>query len=327
MDKKNKKSSVIQNLGKYSLLIITFVLAAFFGIMRPQFFKLTNLLNILSSACISALIGIALTCSMAADEFDNSVGSQLTIGAIAVTKILTSTPIKNYWISCILTLLIMVVIGLFNAFLHVKIKLPAFISTLGTMYILDGLGKYITNGANILGAGKAVTKDFVILGQGYLFDIIPMPAVVLAVVGLIILILTERTTFGKSLYAVGNNQVACSFLGINTEKVKTLGFVLGSVIAGVTGIVQSSILNGVTANMGSFMLLYAMITTMLGATFIKMGVYNVPGTIVGAVLLSVISNGLTMMEASSFMKNITQAVVLIVACAIVAQIKKRTKRQ
>lgn len=318
---KKEKTNLLFSLGKYSLGFLILALALFFGANHPQFFQAQNLLNILSSACITALIGISLTIAMAADEFDNSVGAQMTLAAIFVTKILTKTPIKNYWIAVVLTLLAMICLGLFNAFLHVKIKVPAFISTLGTYYIYDGIGKFITKGANILGAGKSVAKAYVVLGQGYLFGIIPMPAIVLMAVGLITLIITERTAFGKSIYAVGNNGVACSFVGINTAKVKTLAFVFGSLIAGVTGIVQCSKLNGVTNNMGDSMLLYAMITTMLGATFLKIGVYNVPGTIMGALMLSVLNNGMTMMGVKSYVKSFVQAAVLITACAIVAYIK------
>lgn len=316
-----ERSNILFSLGKYSLGFLILALGIFFGLNHPQFFQAQNLLNILSSACITALIGISLTIAMAADEFDNSVGAQMTLAAIFVTKILTKTPINNYWIAVVLTLLAMICLGLFNAFLHVKIKVPAFISTLGTYYIYDGIGKYITKGANILGAGKSVAREYVFFGQGYLFGFIPMPAVVLAVVGIVTLIITERTAFGKSVYAVGNNGVACSFVGINTAKVKTMAFVFGSLVAGITGIVQCSKLNGVTNNMGDSMLLYAMITTMLGATFMKIGVYNVPGTIVGALMLSVLNNGMTMMGAKSYIKNFVEAAVLITACAIVAYIK------
>lgn len=325
-NKKGLNPDLSANLAKYFLAIATLTVMVFFGITQAAFFKVANILNILSSACLSAMIGISLTCSMAAGEFDISVGSQLTMGAIVVTKILTKTPINNYWVACILTLMILACIGLVNAFVHVKLRIPAFIATMGTSYILDGVGKFITGGANILGAGKRVTADFTFLGQGYLFGVIPMPVVVMTIIGISMLILTERTRFGKYLYAVGANGTACRYIGIDAGKVKTIAFVLGSVLAGITGIVQSSMLNGVTAGMGDSMLLYALIVMMLGATFLRLGVYNVPGTLVGAILIAVISNGMTMMGAKSYMKDFVQAGILLLACAVVARVRRRSAR-
>lgn len=307
-------------LTKYWLLIFTILIALLFGGMEPAFFYSRNLLNLLSSACINGITAIGLTCIMAAGELDFACGVELTAGAILMAKFCNGKITDNYIVGFLLTIGVLVLIGLINALLHVKIGIPAFIATMGTSYFIRGILKWITDAKGIYNSSNW-PDCFTFLGQGYLFNIVPMPLVVLVIVSILMIIYTEKMTSGKLIYAVGSNYEACRYLGINAGRQKTISFVLCSVLCGLAGIVQGSMVNGAIFSMGDSAMPYAVTILNMGAMFIKMGVFNVPGTVIGAILIAVINNGLTMIGAESFMKDIVMAVVMLLSISIVSVIR------
>lgn len=321
-----RQNGAISFLAKYWLLLFALLVGVMFGLMENRFFRPTNLLNILSSACVSAIAGIGLTCIMSVGEMDFAAGTEMSMGCVLAVWILKVTPVQNYYLAILLTLLIMIVVGLVNAFLHIKIGMPAFIATMGTSYLINGINKMLTGGKSMLGIGNALAPEFNFIGQKYLFGWLPMPLVILIVIGTAVLLYTERTRSGKHLYAVGSNPKACKYMGINANKEKIKGFILCSVLCGCAGILQGSMVNGATASIGDSSMINSITVLMLGATFMKMGVFNVPGTIVGAVLLAIVNNGLTMVGADSHIKSYVQGIILFGAVSVVVILRKRISK-
>ena len=243
---------------KYGLILLTVGITLFFGIIQKNFFTLRNLLNILSSACLTSIAGIGVTCIMSSGEMDYGAGTHLTMGAVLMVVFLTKLHV-NYFVAILMTLGCLALIGLLNAFLHIKGRMPAFIATMGTSFVFTGVAKMLTDGTDLLGVAEVTTPIFTFIGQGYLWGIIPMPLVVLVVVGALMVLFTEHTRSGKYLYAVGSNPEACKYIGINANVQKIKGFVLCSTLCGLAGIVQGSMINGALATLGSSMMLYAMI--------------------------------------------------------------------
>lgn len=312
-------------LTKYWLLLFTVVVGVTFGLMRPEFFKIANLLNILSSACLAGIAGIGLTCVMATGEIDFSGGAEITGGATFMALLIQRGIIKNYFLAIAATIAIMILIGLFNGFLNIKVGIPSFIATMGTSFALKGFFKWATNSQTIKGVSMKC-PIFTFAGQGDLFDIFPMPLVIIAVIATVAIIFTERTKQGKYLYAVGVNPRACKMVGIDAQKCKFIGFIISAVLCGICGIVQGSMANGSSNTVGDSMMLQAITVLMLGATFVKVGTFNVAGTLVGAVLLSELLTGLTMIGASAIVRNLVDGAVLLIGVSIVSLIKKRSNK-
>lgn len=153
--------------------------------------------------------------------------------------------------------------------------------------------------------------------------IIPVSVILLALCTIIAFVFMEKTKTGRYIYAVGANPVAAQHVGINIRRNRRIAFVVCSMFAGFAGIIQASMLSNVTPSMGDSNFLPAMSTCMLGATFLRPGVFNILGTILGSILLAVISNGLTMVGASFFLKDIIQGAVLIFAVGFVAVIRHK----
>lgn len=307
------------------LLFFTIVTAVVFGIISPAFWQLTNILNILSSACIVGVMGVGLTCIFATGELDFSAGAQVSLASCLMAVILGRTSLDNYAAAVVLTLIILGFVGLYNAFLHVKIGIPAFIATLGTSYLVKGIAKALTNSKTVNNLLQW-PEEFTFIGQGYLFGIIPMPVIILIIVGAIILFYTEYTRAGKYLYAVGSNLTACDYIGIDGKLQKVKGFVITAVLCGLAGIMQGSQMNAASHTLGENMFVPALTTVFLGATYGKIGVFNVPGTLVGAVLYALINQGLLMITSELWLKNYVQGGMLLFALMMVIVIREKGRK-
>ena len=309
-------------LTKRWLLLFTIGVAVLFGIISPTFLSVSNLLNILSSACIVGIMGIGLTCICATGELDFSAGSQVSLASCLIAVILGRTALHSYIVGILIVIACMVGIGFYNSFLHVKVRIPAFIATLGTSYILNGTAKALTKSENVNNL-PGWPKAFTFLGQGYLFGVIPMPLICLVVVAAIVLFYTEYTRAGKYLYAVGSNARGCDYLGIDGNAQKIKGFVITTVCCGLAGIIQGSQMNAASPTLGTNMFVPALTTVFLGATYGKIGVFNVPGTIVGAILYALINRGLLMITSELWLKDWVQGGMLLLALIIVVLLKRR----
>lgn len=328
MEKKKSliPSSVSALLAKRWLLLFTIATVVVFGAISPAFLQVDNLLNILSSACIVGVMGVGLTCIFATGELDFSAGSQVSLASCLMAVILGETGFNSYIGAVLLTLLILGAVGLYNAFLHVKIGIPAFIATLGTSYLLQGIAKALTNSGNLNNL-PGWPAEFTFIGQGYLFGFIPMPVVILVLVGALILFYTEYTRAGKYLYAVGSNPVACDYIGIDGKMQKVKGFVITALCCGLAGIMQGSQMNAASPTLGENMFVPALTTVFLGATYGKIGVFNVPGTLVGAVLYALINQGLLMITSDLWLKYYVQGGMLLFALIVVVLIRARERRK
>lgn len=310
---------------KYWLGLFTVVIFVFFGIMRPRFWSVNNLMSMLSSTCILALVGMGETLIMCVGETDYSVGMELAVAAVVLGKVLDKAAFSNLYLPVLLfSLLIVMGYGLINVYLHVKIKIPSFVATLGTSLIATGITKWMTNSGSI--SSRRWPAVYTWLGQGYLFGVIPVSVVVTAIVVAIMWVYSERTKSGKLLYAVGSSPTTCKYVGVNVGKQKVKAFLICALLCAIAGIIQTSMLNSATPYMGSDALINALTVLMLGATFIKMGVYNIPGTIVASFLLRIISFGMTMMAAPSFAFDLVQGGLLLFSISLVTLIRKNQSR-
>lgn len=310
----------ITEISKYFLLIAVILVGALFGIIEPSFLKVGNLLALLNSTVVLGIMGIGLTFVMTTGSINFSSGSELTLGAVFMGVILATDVVNSYIVAFILTMILVIILGLINGLITVKVGIPAFIETLGMQTLLLGVAKFLTNGGNIYSAKWP--DCFTTLGQSFV-GVVPLSVIIFIVIGIVSWFIAEKTVLGKNLYAVGVNPKACEHVGISVSKYKILGFIMCAVFTGFAGIMQGSMLNGATPYYGSELLLSALSTVFLGATFWKVGVNNVLGTMVAAILLSEITNGMTMIGAPTFAENTVQGLILLFAVALISVITKR----
>ena len=327
MENKKKKSTnsfekaiMLEVMGKYFLLIATILVSVMFAIASPSFLKVTNILDIFRAASIIGIMGIGLTIVQSTGDFDFAIGAEATVGACAIAKIMVEL-IPNFYIAFLLTMIVVACIGLFNSYIVINIGMQAFVATFGVSTLMVGICKFLTGGGQYY--STSWPSGFSILGQGFVLGIIPVSVILLALCTIIAFVFMEKTKTGRYIYAVGANPVAAQHVGINIRRNRRIAFVVCSMFAGFAGIIQASMLSNVTPSMGDSNFLPAMSTCMLGATFLRPGVFNILGTILGYILLAVISNGLTMVGASFFLKDIIQGAVLIFAVGFVAVIRHK----
>lgn len=304
---------------KYWLGLFTVIVFLFFSIMQPRYCSVTNIMSMLSSTCILALVGMGETLIMCVGETDYSVGMELTVAAVVLAKVLDQPGVSGMYVPMLLlTLLIVIGYGIINVFLHVKIKIPSFVATLGTSLVATGICKWMTGGGSI--SSRRWPACYTFLGQSYLAGIIPISVIVTVIIVAIMWVYSEKTKSGKLLYAVGSSSTTCQYIGVSVAKQKVKAFVICALLCAVAGVLQTSMLNSATPYMGSDALMNSLTVLMLGATFIKPGVYNIPGTIVASFLLRVISFGMTMMSAPSFAFDLVQGGLLLFSVSLVTVI-------
>ena len=314
------KSNIRETLMKYFLLIATLITCCIFAIGEPAFLRVTNILDIFRATTIIAIVGIGMTVVQAVGEFDFSIGATGSFAACLIAKLMIEV-IPNFYVALLISLLAALIVGYLNSFLVINIGIRAWIGTFGMSTVMSGCAKLLTGGGTYY--TMHWPAGFLTLGQGYVFQIVPIQVIVLIVLAMLAYVFCEKTRTGRFMYAVGANREAARHVGIDCDRQKRIGFLICSVCAAFGGVIQASQLSSVSSTISDGNTMQAICTCMLGATFLKPGVFNVPGTVLGAFLLAVISNGLTMIGASYFVKDFIQGAVLIISVGFIAIAQKR----
>ncbi|MCJ7687929.1 MAG: ribose ABC transporter permease [Clostridiaceae bacterium] len=301
----NLKSLVL----KYKSLIGLLILCIGISIITPRFFSLGNITNVLTQVSVNAIIAIGMTFVILTGGIDLSVGSILAVSAAVAASIMKST--GNIYLSIIAALAIGSVIGLINGVLISKGKIQAFIVTLATMTIFRGVTYVFTNGTPISGLGQKFSGigNKAILG-------LPIPVVIMVVVFGIAFYILSQTRYGRYLYALGGNEDSARLSGINTDKVKTLVYVIGGATAALSGIIVASRIGSASPNAGVGFELDAIAAVVVGGTSLSGGEGSVGGTIIGALIIGVLSNGLNLVNVSPFYQAIVKGLVILLAVMI-----------
>lgn len=303
--KTNLKSLVI----KYKSLIGLLILCIGISVIEPRFFSVGNITNVLTQVSVNAVIAIGMTFVILTGGIDLSVGSILAVSAAVAASIMKST--GNIYLSIIAALAIGSVIGLVNGVLISKGKIQAFIVTLATMTIFRGVTYVFTNGTPISGLGQKFSGigNKAILG-------LPIPVVIMVIVFGIAFYVLSQTRYGRYLYALGGNEDSARLSGINTDKVKTLVYVICGATAALSGIIVASRIGSASPNAGVGFELDAIAAVVVGGTSLSGGEGSVGGTIIGALIIGVLSNGLNLVNVSPFYQAIVKGLVILLAVMI-----------
>ncbi|MEU6192226.1 ABC transporter permease [Streptomyces sp. NPDC047061] len=306
-------------LGNYGVVFFLVVLVVGFSIAQPaRFPTLTNAQTMLSDMAIPAMLALAVTLPLSVGEFDLSVGATLGFNSILVAYLTShGTPVL---IAVLAALVTGCLIGAVNALLVVGIGVNAFIATLGTATVLAGLNLLVSGGATIFegipGSLKSIAQTEV---AG-----LTLPVFYCAAIAVLLWYLLEHTPYGRFLRATGLGREAARLSGVSTRRMLASSFVVAGALAGLCGMLQTARIGSATASTGPEFLLPAYAAAFLGSTTIKRGKFNVWGTVVGVLLLSVGITGLTFAGAPFWIPNVFNGTALILAVSITVLVTRRT---
>ncbi|MGL4831450.1 MAG: ABC transporter permease [Propionibacteriaceae bacterium] len=289
-------------------LVGLIVLCAALALATPVFFSGANVLNIGIQAATTAILAFGMTFVIVAAGIDLSVGSLAAIAGMVAAYTFTQMGLPG-WLSLILGLLTGLALGLVNGLANAYLRLPSFIATLAMLSIARGLTLVISDGQPI------ATPDSVnFLGEWV--GPVPVPIIVTIIAGLIAAFILNRTALGRSMYAVGGNIEAARLSGIPVKKVQVAVFALSGVFAALAGLVLAGRLSTAAPQAASGYELDAIAAVVIGGASLSGGVGKISGTVIGALLLAVIRNGLNILNVSSFWQQVVIGLVIAVAVCI-----------
>jgi len=317
-----ERASAALRSGAVLFLLVAMIIG--FWLAEPVFINLVNQMSILQGVSVVAILGVGVTLTLAVGGFDLSIGAVSASSVMAATYAMIVCQL-NAWQTVPLVLAFGAFVGLVNAFLIVRLRVPDLLATLAMMFLLTGLqliptaGRSISSGLILPDGSKAagtVDKAFLLIGRSSLFGVVPMPVVIMAIIAVIFYILLEHTRIGRLLFAVGGNAVAARLAGANVPRLKTSAYVLSGTLASLGGIIIAARVGRGDVSSGGSLLMDAVAAALIGFAVLGRRSPNVFGTIVGAVFVGVLLNGLTMLNAPYYTQDFVKGAVLVGALAM-----------
>lgn len=298
-------------LRRYGTLVALVVIVLGFVIASPRSFgAAANLVNIPQQMSLLAIVAVGATIVMAAGEFDLSTAPVVSFGGILCVYLFKLGVPPPLAVPAVLA-----VAGLFGAvsgLLVAHFNVPSFIATLAAGTIIGGVTFWLCDGATLLGD---IPVGFRALARG---DTLGLPTLTWWLIGVAVLayVLLDKTEAGRRIYAIGGNREAARLAGVAVVPNTTLAFVLCAVLAALVGMLLTGRINSANPTGGGGYLLSAYAAVFLGMTAFREGEANVPGTIVGAAIIAVIGNGLTILGVSTFLQDIVTGAIIIAAVLV-----------
>ena len=306
-----QKINISEMLKAYGTIFAGVAIAIVFSILRPDaFFTIGNFINITRQISLLVIIALGATLVMSVEEFDLSVGALASLGGVIGAKMaVAGAPI---FLCFVAPVAICFLIGFVNGWIVTRFRVLSFITTLAMSTILGGFTFWFTGGATVF---QDIPKSFTLPGTKALLGV-PILSIVMVLLAALFWLIMRHTAFGRKLYAIGGNEAASRVSGINVKKYKNLAFALCASLAALTGVLMASRLGSAHPTGGDGLFLQSYAAAFLGRTVFKEGVPNIWGTFVGAAILGVLANGLTILQVPTFMKDLLTGCIIILAVIV-----------
>lgn len=307
-------------LAKLQPLIALFVLCLIIGFLSDKFFTVSNFWNVLRQISVNICISVGMTLVVLMAGIDLSVGSVLALcGAVTagLFKMGIELPSQNLYIGFTLLgaalagVLTGALLGFFNGFVITRFKVPSFVATLAMLTVARGLTMLWTKGFPISGLGE----QFAYLGTGWFIGV-PVPVWISAVVVAVAILISDKTKLGRYIYAIGGNENASLLSGINITKVKITVYTIAGILAAVGGLMVTSRLDSAQPNAGTGYELDSIAAVVIGGTSLSGGKGSIWGTVLGAIIIGVLNNGLVLLNVSPFWQQVVKGFVILLAVII-----------
>ena len=305
---------------KFQSLIALFALCLLISILSDKFLTVSNGWNVMRQISVNICISVGMTLIVLTAGIDLSVGSVLALcGAITAGLLKNGIQVPSADLFIGFTLLggilcgimLGVFLGAFNGWVITKFKVPPFVATLAMLTIARGLTLLYTEGFPISGLGA----DFSYIGTGGLFGI-PVPVWISAIIVGVAVIVTNKTRLGRYIYAIGGNESASRLSGINISRVKIIVYSIGGALAAIGGLIVTSRLDSAQPNAGISYELDSIAAVVIGGTSLSGGKGSIMGTVLGAIIIGVLNNGLVLLNVSPFWQQVVKGGVILLAVII-----------
>ena len=305
---------------RYGVIAITVVLLVFFLAAEDTFRRSTTLLSVLKYASVTAIGGLGVTTAMVVGGIDLSIGG--TAGMAVTISAMTMVIYDQVgWVAIGAVFISGALVGLANAFLIVKLRIPDMLATLSMMFVVQGLklvfvdGQSVSSGMPLPDGSFAVgrfTPDFLAIDNGFVGPI-PVPVMILIVVTLVMWAFLTRTRWGRVMYAIGANPEATRLTGVNVSRYRALAYVISGLLASVAGLILASRIGQGDISAGNSLLLDSVAVALVGMSVMGLNLPNAWGTSLGAVMLGILITGLTIAGVPYYAQDVVKGVVLVVA--------------
>jgi len=291
------------------------VLMVFFSFASPQFLQADNLVGILQSTAVNGVLAIACTFVIITSGIDLSVGTLMTFCAVMTGVVLTYMGMP-LWLGICAAIFFGALSGFVSGLLIAKLKIPPFIATLGMMMLLKGLSLVISGTKpiyfNDTPGFTAISQDSLI---GDIVPALPIPnaVLILFLVAVAASIVLNRTLLGRYTFALGSNEEAVRLSGVNTDFWKIVVYTVSGGICGIAGLLIASRLNSAQPALGQGYELDAIAAVVIGGTSLSGGTGTIVGTIIGAFIMSVLTNGLRILSVAQEWQTVVTGVIIILA--------------
>jgi ribose/xylose/arabinose/galactoside ABC-type transport system permease subunit len=293
----------------YSHVITFFVLVVAASIASPHFLNSTNILNVVRGASMVGVVAIGMTVVILCRGIDLSAGSLVGVAAITAAALAGNGSVVAWAAALAIT----TVLGTVNGVLITKLKLQPFIATLAMMIFARGCIYLYSDGGDVYAQGADAAFRW--LGSGYLW-VVPVPVVLFVALWLTLAYVMKHTRWGRHVYAVGANEDAARVYGIGVDRIKIQVYALSGLLAGIAGLILVSRVSVAEPNAGNLFELDAIAATLIGGTSFDGGVGAVTGTMLGVLILAIITNLLNLLGVSPFVQMLAMGVIIVVAVVI-----------
>ena len=306
---------------RWGLVTLLVAMVVFFSAMEPSFLSVRNMVIVLQSVSIVAILALGVTATLVVGGFD------LSIGAVAATALMASSYIMVVFgggtVAAVAACLMLgAIVGAINGVLIVRFRIPDLLATLGMMFLLLGLqliptaGRSIATGMTMPDGSTAdgsFTAAFLALGRYRVWDVVPISVLVMLALAVIITVFLTFTRWGRVMYAIGSNAQAARLAGAPVEAYKIAAYVISGLCASIGGILLAARVGRGDVSSGNSLLLDAVAAALIGFAVFGAGKPNALGTAIGALFVGLLLNGLTMMNAPYYAQDFIKGAVLVAA--------------
>lgn len=303
---------IINFIGEQGFIVIFILWALYLSVSTNNFATAQNVFTILRQATIIGIVAIGAHFIILLGDIDLSLASNLTLSGVVMASLMVNQELPPL-LAVLCALGLGALIGLVNGMVITRLKINAIITTLGMLSILEGIAFIITQGKTIFGDAIEVIK---FLSRGTLLDAIPLPVIVLFVFYAAAFVVLGRTTYGARVFAVGNNSKAAWLSGINVDRIKVLTYVLAGTLAAFGGVMQVARQGTATGGMGSDFLFPVLTAVVLGGASLTGGRGKIVNTLIAAVFLTTITNGMVLLGISIYTQRVVSGAILIIALSL-----------
>jgi ribose transport system permease protein len=302
------KSLELRNYVVYLSFIVIFL---FFSVaLRDKgFLSSDNLMNILRQTAMVSIMAVGMTFTITAGEIDLSIGSTVALSALVTAVLLNS---QSVFVSVMAGMGVGLLAGFINGVITTKVRIPAFLVTLGTSGVISGLARMITN---LQAAPITNTTYNFIFGSGNIgpFSTLFIWTIIFAAVGYMVL---EKTPFGRAVTATGGNRSAARYSGVRTDNIRIAVMVISALAAAAAGILYAGRLHGARYTLGENDLLTVIAAVVIGGTAFSGGKGSIIGTIIGSMVMGILNNGLLLLGLTVSEQMIARGIIIVIAISL-----------